>query len=309
MDAFVDRIDSAMNRSAIASIQGLPLSLYLTLLSIRQSHHVDVQAKEQAKQAMVAAAASSSWEEAKAAGNAAYSNGKYEEAIAHFTEAIALDPANASAQLHVFHSNRSAAHAALGDAAAALADADQCVRANAGFAKGHSRRGAALFRLGRFQDAAAAYEAGLALEPSNAEMKKALADARKAAVESRPLGMGELRPKLHAFLANNALAARLALPRMLLVLATVRRGVHHGRPTFDPNQGHRTTTPFNHHQHHQPPPPNPHIHTQTHTCRASSSSPSSAGPSPPAATASRWPPPSAATSRPSTAGTGSRSST
>jgi stress-induced-phosphoprotein 1 len=135
-------------------------------------------------------------------------------------QAIKLDPTNASGQLHVFYSNRSAAHLASGNAPAALKDAAQCLRANPAFAKGHSRRGAALFRLGRFQEAAAAYEAGLALEPANAEMRKALAEVQKAAVDNRPLGMNELRPKLNAFLARNALAARLALPRMLLVLAT-----------------------------------------------------------------------------------------
>lgn len=124
--------------------------------------------------------------------------------------------------MHVFYSNRSAAHLASGNAPAALADAAQCLKANMAFAKGHSRRGAALFRLGRFQEAAAAYEAGLALEPANAEMRKALAEAQKATVDNRPLGVDELRPKLNAFLARNALAARLALPRLLLVLATVR---------------------------------------------------------------------------------------
>jgi hypothetical protein len=52
-------------------------------------------------------------------------------------------------------------------------------------------------------------------------MKKALAEARKAEVEHRPLRMDELRPKVQAFLSRNALAARLALPRMVLVLAAV----------------------------------------------------------------------------------------
>ena len=101
-------------------------------------------------------------------------------------------------------------------------------KVNASFAKGHSRRGAALFRMGRFKEAAQAYEAGLGLEPSSAEMKKALADARKAEAENRPLSVEELRPRLRAFLGRNALAARLALARMVMVLATVRASFHFG---------------------------------------------------------------------------------
>ena len=39
----------------------------------------------------------------QAKGNAAFTSGKFEEAIGHFTEAIGVDPTN-----HVFYSNRSA---------------------------------------------------------------------------------------------------------------------------------------------------------------------------------------------------------
>jgi tetratricopeptide (TPR) repeat protein len=50
----------------------------------------------------------------QAQGNAAFSAGNYEEAIKHFTDAIALDPSN-----HVLYSNRSAAYVS-GPAAAPL---------------------------------------------------------------------------------------------------------------------------------------------------------------------------------------------
>ena len=45
---------------------------------------------------------------AKAKGNAAFSAGKYDEAIKHFTEAISHDPTDA-----IFYSNRAGAFASL----------------------------------------------------------------------------------------------------------------------------------------------------------------------------------------------------
>ena len=51
-------------------------------------------------------AMASSSDELKALGNAAFSGGRYQEAVTHFSAAVALDPAN-----HVLYSNRSAAQA------------------------------------------------------------------------------------------------------------------------------------------------------------------------------------------------------
>lgn len=56
----------------------------------------------------------------KAAGNAAFTAGKYDDAIREFTSAIELAPDN-----HVLYSNRSAAHASLRDFAAAKEDAEK----------------------------------------------------------------------------------------------------------------------------------------------------------------------------------------
>jgi stress-induced-phosphoprotein 1 len=60
--------------------------------------------------------------EAKNKGNQAFSSGKFEEAIAHFSEAIKLDPNN-----HVLYSNRSAAYASLHKYEEALADAEKTI--------------------------------------------------------------------------------------------------------------------------------------------------------------------------------------
>ena len=68
----------------------------------------------------------------------------------HFTDAIGVDAAN-----HVFYSNRSAAYAALNDFDAALNDAEKTVAIKPDWVKGHSRKGAALYGLKRYDDACA----------------------------------------------------------------------------------------------------------------------------------------------------------
>ena len=78
-------------------------------------------------------------------GNGFYEQGKFEEAIESFTKAIAMDPND-----HRFYSNRSAAHLANGDPDLALLDAEKCIAINPDFAKGHSRKEAALLELSLF---------------------------------------------------------------------------------------------------------------------------------------------------------------
>lgn len=93
--------------------------------------------------------------ELKNKGNAALSAERFEEAIAAYTEALALD-----AQNHVLFSNRSAAYAMTGKFEEALADAEQTVAVNPTWPKGYSRKGAALTGLARYTEALEAYDAG-----------------------------------------------------------------------------------------------------------------------------------------------------
>lgn len=116
-----------------------------------------------------AGAAVDDWTQAKAKGNQAYQAGDHQQAIKHFSTAIQLEtPKNEGKQLHILYSNRSAAALSLGLAHEALADAKKCTELEQTFAKGWSRVGAALYRLGRYPEAMAAYEAGLQQSPGNA---------------------------------------------------------------------------------------------------------------------------------------------
>ena len=112
-------------------------------------------------------------EAAKAGGNAALSEGRLEDAVAAYTEAIALEPDN-----HIFYSNRSGAHARASHFAQAEADAARCIALAPGWARGYSRRGFALFSLSRFEEAAAAYEKGLGIDPDDQSLRDGLRKAQ-----------------------------------------------------------------------------------------------------------------------------------
>ena len=109
----------------------------------------------------------------KASGNTAFREARYLEAIDCFTQALALDPSN-----ETLLSNRAGSYAAAGRFNASLSDAEKVIGINPGWAKGHSRHGAALYGLGRLSDSLAAYEKALSLEPANGQVVQAISDIK-----------------------------------------------------------------------------------------------------------------------------------
>jgi stress-induced-phosphoprotein 1 len=121
-------------------------------------------------------------EAAKAAGNTAFAAGCVAElrrAVWHYTDALLLGHADAAA----IESNRSAAHAKLGQFHAALEDADAAVARRPDWAKAHGRRGAALHGLREWARSESAYLEGLTHEPDSAQLQQGLEEARKAAAQ------------------------------------------------------------------------------------------------------------------------------
>jgi tetratricopeptide (TPR) repeat protein len=128
----------------------------------------------------------------KAEGNAAFSAKRFEEAATKYTEALAHNPFD-----HVFYSNRSACYAELDEGAKALRDADLCIKLNKEFAKGYSRRSAALYQLGRYVEAEAAAKAGLLVDPSSSALQSLLETAQVETKETHAVQaqMYQLRKK------------------------------------------------------------------------------------------------------------------
>lgn len=81
-------------------------------------------------------------EDLKNAGNAFFKKKQWKEAIAKYTESVAVDPS-----YHVSYSNRSQAYFQLGDYEKAAADGRACIKANPEFVKGYHRLGNAQMAL------------------------------------------------------------------------------------------------------------------------------------------------------------------
>uniref|UniRef100_A0A8V5GCU9 Stress-induced-phosphoprotein 1 n=2 Tax=Melopsittacus undulatus TaxID=13146 RepID=A0A8V5GCU9_MELUD len=105
----------------------------------------------------------------KEQGNQALADGDVAAAVRHYSAAIALDANN-----HVLFSNRSAAYARQGEYARALADACRTLELRPDWAKGYSRKAAALEFLQRLEEAKATYEEGLRHEPHNTQLREGL---------------------------------------------------------------------------------------------------------------------------------------
>uniref|UniRef100_A0A7S2V200 Uncharacterized protein n=1 Tax=Fibrocapsa japonica TaxID=94617 RepID=A0A7S2V200_9STRA len=103
----------------------------------------------------------------KAEGNNFFKRGDYDNAIKLYSQAIEIDPSN-----HAYWSNRSASYAGLGQYEQAAEDGMQCIRVNKQFIKGYFRAATAQQNLGQNDAALQTVKAGLAIDSSNADLKR-----------------------------------------------------------------------------------------------------------------------------------------
>ncbi|EDW03991.1 stress-induced-phosphoprotein 1 [Drosophila grimshawi] len=113
--------------------------------------------------------------ELKEKGNTALNAEKFDEAIAAYTEAIALDANN-----YVLFSNRSAAYAKAGKYREAYDDAEQTIALNPTWPKGYSRKGVAAAGLRDYMKAFAAYNDGLKHDPQSYMLLQGRQDITKS---------------------------------------------------------------------------------------------------------------------------------
>ncbi|XP_011498449.1 PREDICTED: stress-induced-phosphoprotein 1 [Ceratosolen solmsi marchali] len=99
-------------------------------------------------------------------GNAALKEGKIEEAIDFYSQAIELDPNN-----HILYSNRSAAYAKECQYTKALEDAEKTVSLKPDWGRGYVRKAHALSQLGRTDESVSTCKIGLLVEPDNEQLK------------------------------------------------------------------------------------------------------------------------------------------
>ncbi|CAK7245149.1 MAG: Hsp90 cochaperone [Sporothrix thermara] len=114
-------------------------------------------------------------DELKALGNKAIAAKNFDEAVKHFTDAIAIDPEN-----HILYSNRSAAYASKRDWDHAFADAEKTTQLKPDWPKGWGRLGSALYGKRDLVRAYDAYTQGLKLDPNNKGMKTDLENVERA---------------------------------------------------------------------------------------------------------------------------------
>ncbi|KAJ3354232.1 Hsp90 cochaperone [Entophlyctis luteolus] len=163
-------------------------------------------------------------EELKALGNKAFSANNHEVAIKYFSDAIAKDSKN-----HVLFSNRSASYTSIKSYSKALSDAEEAIKISPSWAKGYSRKGAALHGLGNYKGAVEAYKKGLELEPTNAAMKKSLQEAESLLNESESKDAEDGLAKLFGgdvlskIASNPKLSPYLAQPDFVQKIADIQR--------------------------------------------------------------------------------------
>lgn len=111
----------------------------------------------------------------KELGNAAFREARYPDAVKHYTEALARGPPGTYPDAHKLLSNRAACYTKLGAWQDGVKDADACIALAPDFVKGYSRKGHLQFFMKEYDKALQTYQAGLAIEPDNAELKDGIA--------------------------------------------------------------------------------------------------------------------------------------
>jgi len=117
----------------------------------------------------------------KEQGNIKFRSGQYKEACTLYSKALQFDPDDG--RTHILYGNRSNSWHMLGEETHALEDAKMSVKICPVWAKGYHRLAVASIALGRYDDAVAAYETAVKLEPNNQALHTLLKTTRAHALD------------------------------------------------------------------------------------------------------------------------------
>mmetsp|Transcript_13450 Transcript_13450/g.23933 ORF Transcript_13450/g.23933 Transcript_13450/m.23933 type:complete len:431 (+) Transcript_13450:177-1469(+) len=150
-------------------------------------------------------------EELKRRGNAAVKFESFPEAEALYSKAIEHDSKNVA-----LYGNRAMVRGSMGRFKEALEDAEAAIAVNPEWVKGYYRKATSLAGLKRFDEAKAAFEEVLNLDPKNKAAKAELdkIPARKAAHEASEARIKERQAEENA--KGNTVAARVPISRKVI---------------------------------------------------------------------------------------------
>jgi tetratricopeptide (TPR) repeat protein len=164
--------------------------------SLTEHRTADTLKKMQAAQKALKAATEAAYvdpgkaDEEKEAGNAAFKEGRFPEAVKHYTEALARGPPGTYPDAHKLLSNRAACYTKLGAWADGEKDADACIALAPAFVKGYSRKGHLQFFKKEFDQALTTYRLGLKVDPESEELKDGVSRCIDAIQKVRRDGEG-----------------------------------------------------------------------------------------------------------------------
>jgi len=113
-------------------------------------------------------------DEYKEKGNAAFAAQNFDVAIECYTKAIQINNKN-----HVFYSNRSASYGGKEEWKKAVDDAKECIRLNPSFLKGYYRLATAQLELAEYDLATATIKQGLNIDPENSQLLRLLKTSKQ----------------------------------------------------------------------------------------------------------------------------------
>lgn len=119
-------------------------------------------------------------EKSKEIGNECVRDGKYTEAMLHYTEALKHNPRN-----HQIYSNRSLAFLKMGQFWYALQDAKESIRLQPRWAKGYFRKGEVEFQTENYEDAFMSYQQAQFLQPEDEGITSAIAKTKAKLYSAR----------------------------------------------------------------------------------------------------------------------------